>query len=215
MKEIVKLMLSVEWMNKKGVLFDSKWITELSSPKQKLMPEVENMKLQPWLTKQLPDLNKTYGFRQIMDICQISKDIADPMSVRLEEKSVTETTVSIKAKGTFRIPHADIDMAITQKWKASINDYDHLYGDMNPNAPIGMDLYGKPYTPNVKTWSELYRRSTEPVPCVLLQQSVGFKINRACKGCVSLKDLQVESVAFKHKEHQACSVQEGVYKKIW
>ena len=51
--------------------------------------------------------------------------------------------------------------------KASVNNYDLLYGHMDPNQPIirGIPGWCEEITPNVKSWNELFRE-TVPWPCV-------------------------------------------------
>ena len=58
--------------------------------------------------------------------------------------------------------------------KASVNDYDMLYHDMDPNKPIWPGIPGirEEVTPNVKSWGELYSE-TVPWPHVWQVPYVG------------------------------------------
>ena len=92
--------------------------------------------------------------------------------------------------------------------KASVNNYDLLYGHMDPNQPIRLGFPGrcKEITPNVKSWNELFR---ETVPWLRVWQVPYLGVGKpVARGGVTTCDIptSASSIAVS-RDSQLASVQ--------
>ena len=97
--------------------------------------------------------------------------------------------------------------------KASVNDYDMLYGDMDPNQPIRPEIPGlcEEVIPNVSSWNELFNE-TVPWPHVWQVPYIGVG-EPAASGGVTTRDIPVREETMKSGRPRSESVWVDQYKK--
>jgi len=116
-----------------------------------------------------------------------------PMVVNLTlAKTVSEKSIEPKKTEVLQLcpsltpPHIKITTSI----RASVNDYDKLYGGYaDPNGSLGRMKDGKPIVPDVQSWSELYSE-TVPWPHTWQMPYIGVG-QPAASGGVSTQSIPV------------------------
>ena len=95
------------------------------------------------------------------------------IDIKVDENTSDEDTGEVKITKTLQLSPTDPAMAPlalkqTTTLKSSVDDYDKLYGHMDPNGPIWPEIPGESEAiiPNVQSWTELFRE-TVPWPHVL------------------------------------------------
>ena len=81
--------------------------------------------------------------------------------------------------------------------KASVNDYNMLYGDMDPNQPIRPEIPGicEEVIPNVRSWNDLFKE-TVPWPHVWQVPYIGVG-EPAASGGVTARDIPIREESMK------------------
>ena len=83
------------------------------------------------------------------------------------EHRISDQYVETKVSREFQPSHPSAFLRVkeTTTMKVSVDDFDTLYGDLDPNLPIRPEIPGKceAVIPNVKSWTELYNE-TVPWP---------------------------------------------------
>ena len=160
-REIVKLILALEWLKKKGVKLSRKWMMNCTRKPRKpskaisiqRVPEVVNSKSQI-------DVQEHFQSKHL----QIDDDYAITMETKVEKKTVTKRGDRLKVKHTetFSSPEAEKTLTIAGKASTVERDFNWLYKGYKPTMPIAIDPNSdriiKPY---VRSWSELF---AETVP---------------------------------------------------
>ena len=166
MKEIVKLVLAVEWLKEKGVGFSRTWINKLTD-KPRQTP------LQPIQVK-VSDEEAQHVMQQLLKAAsdESQKQLALPdipsNALQLKKKKVLDTGFQLNMAGTFSDLSLDILGTVQTQVRATFDDYDMLLEGLDPNAPLDFDFDSmKPIVPSVNSWNELFCE-TVPVPCTSL-----------------------------------------------
>ena len=164
MKEIVKLVLAVEWLKEKGVGFSRTWINKLTD-KPRQTP------LQPIQVK-ASDEEAQHVIQQLLKAAndESQKQLALPdiqsnaLQLTVQEKKVGKTSFQLTTKAAC----PDWPVTVQVKIRATFDDYDMLCHGLDPNAPSIVRGDSPQLTaPNVDTWNELFCE-TVPLPCTSL-----------------------------------------------
>ncbi len=191
MKEIVKLVLAVEWLkeklDEKNMKFSQVWIDEHVQKRKQHPTERIQVTVPPQEAQRLMN-----------DIVEAKNDkqLALPNSSGLSKK-VSETGIEVAT--TTNVLGCDIPVVC----RASFNDYDFLFEGQDPNQPTDFDLdkdTGRVILgprPNVTSWNELYGRQTVPQPCTVSYTADG-PIGPAITGGVSTSSFKTNQVRREH-----------------
>ena len=115
------------------------------------------------------------------------------------EHHVSDRCVETKVSREFQPSHPSGFLRVkeTTTTKVSVDDFDTLYGDRDPNQPIRPEIPGKceAVIPNVKSWSELYNE-TVPWPHTWQTPYIGVG-EPVVSGGVSTRHIPVREEAMK------------------
>ena len=118
------------------------------------------------------------------------------------ENTVTEKGIELKATRKIQPCGGVVSPTVEEMttMKISVDDFDTLYGNMDPNQPIWPEIPGKveAVIPNVQTWSELYKE-TVPWPHTWKTPSIGTG-NPCSTGGVSTRDIRVRQEQPRQRE---------------
>ena len=120
------------------------------------------------------------------------------LDIKVDEGVSDKDSREVKITKTLRLSPSDPAMAAplplkqTTTLKSSVNNYDKLYGNMDPNEPIWPEIPGKSEAiiPNVQSWNELFCE-TVPWPHVLQGPHDDIREYAAESGGVSTKSIPV------------------------
>ena len=189
-KEIIKLVLAVEWlkekMDEKDMKFSQVWIEEHVQKRKQFPTERIQVTVPPQEAQRL--MNKIVEAKNdkqlaLPNLCGLSKKVS---------KTGFEVGTTTNVLG-YNIPVA---------CRASFNDYDSLFEGQDPNQPTELGLHkdtGKLVIgprPNVKSWNELYSQ-TVPLPCSVPYTADGL-IGPAITGGVSTSSFKTNQVRREH-----------------
>ena len=221
MKELIKLILAVEWFEEKGVKFSMEWVNENLSRSQMSARQVIAVK-RPELTQKIVDyvLKQFFGDDTAPLLAVPTVEIPaiqmpSPCSVMIP--AIQITTSKTMTEKTFQIKHVrNIDarpaISIEFTLTISVDDFDLLYQEENPNTSIYYrDENGKLAitVPNVESWSKLFAE-TVPIPCKGVITSNGEMVDIVYGG-VTTRDIPVKNVttvkarATQKQEVRACA----------
>ena len=155
MKELIKLILAMEWLKQQGVKFNNKWMTERTQQKNPLSTkaiEVVDVNMTKDLLKQfIENLPKPPNETQkIMTRFGSVQVYVNGNILKTETGCIIELTQSVP----------DLSIEETVSIRASTNDYNMLYEGFDLKQPISITS-GELIVPDVTTWSELF---AETVP---------------------------------------------------
>ncbi|XP_064390181.1 uncharacterized protein LOC135338096 [Halichondria panicea] len=189
-KEIIKLVLAVEWLkeklDEKNIKFSQVWIDEHLQKRKQRPTERIQVTVPPQEAQRL--------MNEIVE-AKMDKQLAMPNLSRLNKK-VSKTGFEVGT--TANVLGYNIPVAC----RASFNDYNYLFDGQDPNQPtkFGLDKdTGKLILgprPNVKSWNELYSQ-TVPQPCTAPYTADGF-IGPAITGGVSTSSFKTNQVRHEH-----------------
>ena len=96
---------------------------------------------------------------------------------------------------------APLALKQTTTLKSSVDNYDKLYSNMDPNEPIWPEVPGesKAIIPNVQSWTELFHE-TVPWPHVLQGPHNDIREHAAESGGVSTKSIPVREEPLVRRE---------------
>ena len=179
MKEIVKLMLAVEWLRDNGVTFSDEWIKE-HTDKQKSSPrkpvqinfsDEEKNDIMEQLQEQIDSALKQIPRIPDLPSTGTELDTFHPKrSLKVTEKKIADSGLEFTLESTHPEP---IFKALTELYvpvvtrlviKVTVDDYDFLFEGIDPNRPITIDKDDGLVRPDVSTWSELFAELM-PIPC--------------------------------------------------
>ncbi len=152
MKEMIKLILAMEFLNERGVRFDREWLMEKTANKNRSVSQ----------TIKVPDSEKSNE----IDYNKIVNSLSPECSKLLVSK-VTESGIKFHSK-----EDPETTIAI------SVNDYDLLYDGSDPKQPIAISSDDDVIVPDVDTWNEVHNE-TVPWPRIW---SMGKEIRTAGGG---------------------------------
>ena len=157
MQELMKLIVAIEWMKDKGIVFNKKWLNYHT--------EKKNPRLQ----------SQAITIKPIEETDQLIKQAADVLKIPMEELHADGPfgPVSLKVELTRQTP-TGIEWTVTKRCpvlslqqvaslRLSFNDYNFLYEGFDCKQPFTLDDDGKPIIPAVSSWSELFAE-TVPMP---------------------------------------------------
>ena len=120
------------------------------------------------------------------------------LDITVDHKTVSKDGVELKLEKTIQpcSPLTRPQWKETTSIKASVNDYNLLYGYMDPNQPIRPKIPGvcEEVIPNVESWNELFNE-TVPWPCVWQKpHDIGDRVSvtSVVSGGVSTHSFRVE-----------------------
>ena len=162
MQELMKLIVAVEWMKEKGIKFNKKWLKYHTDKKKPQSQAVDVMPIEDPVefTRNTTD---THTPRNKTDMLNLSlenvKASGDYGIVSMNAKVTKQTKTGLELTATRSCPL----LALEEKMivRATINDYDFLYGKFDHREPFTPDDDGKIVVPDVNSWSELF---SETVP---------------------------------------------------
>ena len=118
------------------------------------------------------------------------------------ENTVTEKGIELKATRKIQPCGGVVSPTVEEMTtvKISVEDFDTLYGGMDPNQPIRPEIPGKveAVIPNVQTWSELYKE-TVPWPHTWKTPSIGAG-SPCSMGGVSTRGIRVRQEQPRQRE---------------
>ncbi|XP_064390193.1 uncharacterized protein LOC135338103 [Halichondria panicea] len=189
MKEIIKLVLAVEWLkeklDEKNMKFSQVWIDEhLQKRKQHPIQRIQVT---------VPPQEAQRFMNEIVET-KMDKQLALPNSSGLSKKT---SKTGFEVGTTANVLGYNIPIAC----RASFNDYDYLFEGQDPNQLTDVlveEETGKLLLlrPNVKSWNELYSQ-TVPQPCTVSYTAFG-PIGPAITGGVSTSSFKVNQVRREH-----------------
>ena len=157
MQELMKLIVAIEWMKDKGIVFNKKWLNYHT--------EKKNPRLQ----------SQAITIKLIEETDQLMKQAADMLKKSMEELHADGPfgPVSSKVELTRQTP-TGIEWTVTKSCpvlslqheaslRLSFTDYNFLYEGFDCKQPFTLDDDGKPIIPDVSSWSELFAE-TVPMP---------------------------------------------------
>ena len=131
------------------------------------------------------------------------------------EHHVSDRYVETKISREFQpsCPSAFLRVKETTTTKISVDDFDTLYGDMDPNLPIIPEIPGKceAVIPNVQSWSELYNE-TVPWPHTWQTPYIGVG-EPVASGGVSTRHIPVREEAMKPRAVESETTWKDNYKR--
>ena len=198
MKEIVKLVLAIEWLKEKGVKFSKQWVMEHTDKPRQIPLQPIEVKGQKMSEDMIQYIMNQLRLKAHANERQISLPPNSLLTVQttLEDKTVTETTLQLKVKTTLKFSSStedELKIEKTTELTVSVDDYDMLYKGIDPNFPLGIDDSGEFIIPNVNSWSELYFSETVPSPCIWRFSPSGIAAP-AVIGGVTTRNIPVKEV---------------------
>ena len=169
-KELIKLMLAMEWLNEKGMKFSGEWVNEHFDHSQKRPRQavaVKSPKMSQGIVQYALDSSHLIdipSFREETVECipaPYSFSLVPDRATVEMDKILTEEFFQFKVVRKFGPPE---NIENTYTLTISIDDFDTLYKGMDPNTPVHLD--GMSIVPNVDSWSSLFTE-TVPTPCKL------------------------------------------------
>ena len=131
------------------------------------------------------------------------------------EYHVSDRCVETKVSREFQPsrPSAFLRVKEITTTKISVDDFDTLYGDMDPNQPIWPEIPGKceAVIPNVQSWTELYNE-TVPWPHTWQTPYIGVG-EPVASGGVSTRHIPVREEAMKPRAVESETTWKDNYKK--
>ena len=206
MKEIIKLILVIDWFKEKGVKFSQQWVMEHTKKARQTIPQairVRGPKMSDdviqYVINQLQQ--KVYS-NQLQALRPISAPFItwpDPASTQtvMEEKIILETGLQLKFKTEFscssNLTGSLVKVVVTTVIRASLDDYDMLYKGSDPNF-IDFNFHsGELITTNVRSWSEMYSE-TVPIPCSWQIPPRGNGASACIAGGVTTRAIPVKEI---------------------
>ena len=206
MKEIIKLILVIDWFKEKGLKFSQQWVMEHTKKARQTIPQairVRGPKMSDdviqYVINQLQQ--KVYS-NQLQALRPISAPFItwpDPASTHtvMEEKIILETGLQLKFKTEFscssNLTGNLVKVVVTTVIRASLDDYDMLYKGSDPNF-IGFNFRsGELITTNVRSWSEMYSE-TVPIPCSWQIPPRGTGASACIAGGVTTRAIPVKEI---------------------
>ena len=197
MQELMKLVVALEWMKKKGIMFKKDWFEQhtkkSSQPSQVIvtrpLKKVENEAMQH-LTDQL-------------DIQQGETTTYGPFGPVIEKTEMTKRTPTGVELTITRTCPAFLNTCVQQvtTTRISINDYDFLFnGIADCTEPFSFNEDGQATTPDVISWSELYNE-TVAMPVTLFLNTEQAETNF---GGIQTREIPVRA----KRVHQPTNIQQ-------
>lgn len=149
---------------------------------------------------------------------EVSDPQLAPMVVDLTlAKTVSEKSIEPKKTEVLQLcpsltpPHIKITTSI----RASVNDYDKLYGGYaDPNESLGMMKDGKPIVPDVQSWSSIPKLFLGPTPgrcfTLVLVNLQHLEVSPPRASQSSRLQSQLQSKKWKGARQNDCASMEGV-----
>ena len=201
MKELIKLILAMEWLKGQGVKFNRTWIMNLTQEKKtasKAIEVVDSSFIENLLT-QLSGM-PTEGTHRVVGVL-------GPVNVR---SKIVKTKTGIIIKVTKSAP--DLPIKETTTIRISANDYDMVYKGIDPKLPVGVNSAGDPILPDVATWNEVFAE-TVPWPMMWMFPYDGEGV--ACAGGgVSTQSIPVREASTSKRSKEDESRQKGAKNQV-
>ena len=179
-QELIKLILSAEWLIEKRVRINRKWLMNYTMQIPLKEVDVES----GYNSDEAEDPPSVMLPKQKANIRQPSNDVTAITRDHLINTDIDSQAVIRKLSVKTTLPHSTLikkptsateflTASVPQRTQtittvASVGDYDMLYRNMDPNQPISSTILGN-IIPNVQSWSELYQ---ETVPQSYTWQSL-------------------------------------------
>ena len=157
---------------------------------------------------------------KLFPACSVQHEITDDslghFSANLNvEHCVRDRCAEMKVSREFQpsFPSTSLCVKETTTTKVSVDDFDTLYGDMDPNLPIRPEIPGKceAVIPNVQSWSELYNE-TVPWPYTWQTPYIGVG-EPVASGGVSTRHIPVREETMKPRAVDSETTWKDGYKR--
>ena len=178
MKEIVKLMLAVEWLRDNGVKFSEEWIKEhtnehkssLRKPVQVSFSDEEKNDIMEQLQIEIESALKDIPRIPDLPSTGTELDTFHPkLSLKATEKKVTDSGIEFALEATYPEPifkaltELDIPVVTRIEARITVDDFDFLFKGIDPNRPITIDKDDGLIRPECSTWAEVFAELM-PIP---------------------------------------------------
>lgn len=197
-KELMKLMLAMEWLRDKGVQFSEEWINShckrpTKVPRKPMKVSFTESEKGEILQEMQEGVNKAMDkLPPIVGVQSTSVQLShSQVSLLAAEKTFSESGVELRLETMRSEPifkaftGLDIPLVIRVTARSTIDDFDFLYAGMDPNQPVHYEFDGKGtetkdlklsdlniVKPEVESWSELFAE-TMPYPCKVIEDPDG------------------------------------------
>ena len=207
MKEIIKLILVIDWFIEKGVKFSQQWVMEHTKKARQTIPQairIRGPKMSDDVIQYvINQLQRKFYSNQLQALIPFSAPFItwpDPASIQtvMEEKIFLETGLQLKFKTELscssNLTGDLVKVVVTTVMRASLDDYDMVYKGCDPNFPIDFNFRsGEFITTNVRSWSELYSE-TVPIPCSWQIPPRGTGVSACITGGVTTREIPVKEI---------------------
>lgn len=206
MKEIVKLILAVEWLRDHGVKFSKEWVAELTNkttlePPKPLAVNVSEKESNRIMRKLRKEAVTALGAKPLTLPALTDSKYSSKVSVKKPEKRILKTGFELKHEETVPslLFEALCDLYVpevnTVTARVTLNDFDFLCQGIDPNLPVSIDPDSKEWvTPGVQSWSDLFRE-TMPFPCIQIQHPTNPDLRTpAITGGVTTSNIPIHHV---------------------
>ena len=158
MKEIVKLIIAVEWMRKRGVKANKSWMWDCTKSQGTSIPI--SIKPHP---EQLKKMLASWSSEHTKALQSHDKGTMSHYTGALSHDTSTQLEVTDNT-GIATVTRSIGD--ITETWTLKISDDRNLvFSHLNPQMPLGINRDMRPLIPDVTSWKELFAE-TVPWPRV-------------------------------------------------
>ena len=151
---------------------------------------------------------------------QSCKEIAKPMPLLVDTKVEDSSTGgNVEVKLTQKVcpcpPLALPPMTFTTTMRATIDNYNMLYGGEDPNEPLRPEIPGvcEAIIPDVSSWDEFISEMTVPIPRTWQAPYVGIGEPSAWGG-VTTSDFRVDERRTRSRERERTVEEDGVFKRV-
>ena len=148
-----------------------------------------------------------------------SKEVALPLPMSVDTKvedSIDDSGVEVKVTETFfpSPPLALPPFKVTTIAKATIDNYNMLYGGEDPNEPIRHEIPGicEAIVPDVNSWEEFISEMTVPSPRIWQEPYVGIGEPSAWGG-VTTSSFQVREERLRSTERDRVVEEKGAFRR--
>ena len=197
MKELIKLILAMEFLQEQGITFNKEWFMKQTSKNRSASQAIEVH------DSEVP----SFDFEEML---------------KHKPESEEEFEVSKVTKTGFKLINESVSENEQATVAVSINDYDLLYDEFDPREPLGHD---DSIVPDVDTWSKLYRETVPrphvwnfPFAILGIPTAIGgvttnhIPVSRVTSGTSSSKQTPpVKSEVRREKQYETCPEEGKLY----
>ncbi len=188
MREIVKLVLAIEWLRDKGVTFSKEWVQSHCNKPNRVTQEAVKVDVSKEqiaeILKQIeeatnsalgkldPIVNLPSNDRPSNDIDVYCPQVSSKQfSSKSSESGLEYTVTKTYAEPVFKaLTGLYVPVVLNVTCRVTVDDYDFLYREMDPNDPVTKDENGDLIKPQVDSFAELFAQ-TMPLPACAISKN--------------------------------------------